>query len=612
MLAIKHRAFVQQNNRIFMEKGQGFKISSLFPSSFQSRAAIEFSTAAIPEYIVNSDVLNQELRVLFENNHLYFVHSAVFSRGNKTVTITDHPLHHALNEEVKPILSNNAVAKYITNIENMWKGRALFNKLLTKLLDVLLKIHLALINSKNGKKKEQRQRRIPEEQWGCLDIKDKWLSRKNCCAARINSFKLAMDNITKDKKVLGDTNEKKICLDITTPDLNNLPDDVQLQEEDALGDITGDISRRRLDQLKDIIKNITYKIHDQTFTVDHFLQVDQNSTIQKVQVCLPTTAIIAPYLPSKKNHLFIGYQLTFVLFANDVLKYAGYSKFCRSYCPLPSPTDLPALNIDSTYLYSIFFSRARDTSITLFDFEGFPIVSELKARTRKDAVFHAFFDLVQIRKVSSQFDYWEKKRVAPLRESVNQPKSSNWKDLPLDIIKELQKKSDEVIQTEIYDIEQSINALVTEFKRQKTQNRAKDFSKLISAYKSQWWKQELHGRNTTVCITNEYKTSQTCVYCFSPIVHPPQRLVIKNKEVLKEFSGASQCINPACVSVVSQEIVYYPWPLDFQDCQLYYIRKRFRCLPLRSSVNLILISLLYSSVKSSWLHIVYVFNLSIL
>ncbi|KAI8880212.1 hypothetical protein K501DRAFT_191764 [Backusella circina FSU 941] len=144
-----------------------------------------------------------------------------------------------------------------------------------------------------------------------------------------------------------------------------------------------------------------YKNHDQTFTADHFLQVDQNSTIQKVQVCLPTTAIIAPYLSSNKNHLFIGYQLTFVLFANDVLKYAGYSKFCRRYCPLPSPTDLPALNIDSTYLYSFFFFRARDTSITLFDFEGFPIVSELEARTRKDAVFHAFFDLVQIRKVFS-------------------------------------------------------------------------------------------------------------------------------------------------------------------------------------------------------------------
>ncbi|KAI8876273.1 hypothetical protein K501DRAFT_308610 [Backusella circina FSU 941] len=46
------------------------------------------------------------------------------------------------------------------------------------------------------------------------------------------------------------------------------------------------------------------------------------------------------------------------------------------------------------------------------------------------------------------------------------------------------------------------------------------------------WKQELHGRNTTMYIKNENRTSQTCVYCFLPIVHPQQRLVIKNKEVL--------------------------------------------------------------------------------
>jgi hypothetical protein len=36
------------------------------------------------------------------------------------------------------------------------------------------------------------------------------------------------------------------------------------------------------------------------------------------------------------------------------------------------------------------------------------------------------------------------------------------------------------------------------------------------------WKQKIHGRNTTVCIIKEHKTSQTCVYCFSPVIHPPK------------------------------------------------------------------------------------------
>jgi hypothetical protein len=63
------------------------------------------------------------------------------------------------------------------------------------------------------------------------------------------------------------------------------------------------------------------------------------------------------------------------------------------------------------------------------------------------------------------------------------------------------------------------------------------------------WKHEIHGNYTTVAITNEYKTSQTCVYCFAPIIHPKQRLKVKDKMILKECNGAMQCINPECVSV---------------------------------------------------------------
>jgi hypothetical protein len=63
------------------------------------------------------------------------------------------------------------------------------------------------------------------------------------------------------------------------------------------------------------------------------------------------------------------------------------------------------------------------------------------------------------------------------------------------------------------------------------------------------WKRKIHSNYTTVAITNEYKTSQTCVYCFGPIIHPKQRVKKKDKFVLKECNGAMQCINPNCISV---------------------------------------------------------------
>jgi hypothetical protein len=157
MLSLRDLVFAQQDNEIVMQRSQGFRISHLFPTSFQPKAAIEFTAAATPEYIAISEALNQDFKLLFEANHLTFVYSAFFgSRGNTKKTITSHPLHHAMNENMKSSLTGvlqvndttpnvvriNALTRYMTNMANMWSGRSLFNKLLGKLLDVLLRIHL--------------------------------------------------------------------------------------------------------------------------------------------------------------------------------------------------------------------------------------------------------------------------------------------------------------------------------------------------------------------------------------------------------------------------------------------------------------------------------------
>jgi hypothetical protein len=163
--------------------------------------------------------------------------------------------------------------------------------------------------------------------------------------------------------------------DTIATDLDDISDDVLVQED--VQDVTGDVSRRRLGQLKAIIKNVMYKHRSETITEAHFAQIDKDMTIQELQVSLPIAAMIAPYIPSKENHYFIGFQLSFVLFANDVLHYAGYSKFCRNYCPLLSPTKLDALSIDAPSIYAIF-SRTKNKPITFFDLEGFPSIRNSK------------------------------------------------------------------------------------------------------------------------------------------------------------------------------------------------------------------------------------------
>ncbi|KAI8364943.1 hypothetical protein BD560DRAFT_402526, partial [Blakeslea trispora] len=63
------------------------------------------------------------------------------------------------------------------------------------------------------------------------------------------------------------------------------------------------------------------------------------------------------------------------------------------------------------------------------------------------------------------------------------------------------------------------------------------------------WKQDNHARYTTVSITNENYTSQTCVYCLHKLQHPKQLIQVKSKTVYRNMKGAFHCLNPECPSV---------------------------------------------------------------
>jgi hypothetical protein len=55
-----------------------------------------------------------------------------------------------------------------------------------------------------------------------------------------------------------------------------------------------------------------------------------------------------------------------------------------------------------------------------------------------------------------------------------------------------------------------------------------------------------HRRYTTVGITNEYHTSQTCSQCLSPIIHLIATKIIKGKTKMLTNQGTSLCLNIHC------------------------------------------------------------------
>ncbi|KAF9201042.1 hypothetical protein BGZ49_008726 [Haplosporangium sp. Z 27] len=57
-----------------------------------------------------------------------------------------------------------------------------------------------------------------------------------------------------------------------------------------------------------------------------------------------------------------------------------------------------------------------------------------------------------------------------------------------------------------------------------------------------------HLKHTTVAITDEYRTSQTCVYCFEQVRQARSRRLVDGRVKTVSVHGTVECINPDCIS----------------------------------------------------------------
>lgn len=67
------------------------------------------------------------------------------------------------------------------------------------------------------------------------------------------------------------------------------------------------------------------------------------------------------------------------------------------------------------------------------------------------------------------------------------------------------------------------------------------------------WKPRKNSSYTSVCITNEHKTSQTCLFCFKKLQRP---LRVTGNTKLKVVNGTFQCVNPDCPSVLAGKAIH--------------------------------------------------------
>jgi hypothetical protein len=85
-------------------------------------------------------------------------------------------------------------------------------------------------------------------------------------------------------------------------------------------------------------------------------------------------------------------------------------------------------------------------------------------------------------------------------------------------------------------------------------DRGHGFGSRLKGYKKYGghWKQKKHSSYTSAIITNEYHTSQICVFCFGFLQHPMKKVVDKNdKQKVIAVNGSFQCENHNCISYLT-------------------------------------------------------------
>lgn len=146
LIAFKNTAFSPS-----LKKSDGFNILQLLPVEFIQKYDIKPLLSSLPLPKNMPDAYKGEMEVLFTEQHLALIHSHVFGSGAKKNNLKKHPVEEFLmndlvNDSYSTLKSEEMQAartRIITNIKNMWRSNGIFKKLLDRLLQVLLEIHLA-------------------------------------------------------------------------------------------------------------------------------------------------------------------------------------------------------------------------------------------------------------------------------------------------------------------------------------------------------------------------------------------------------------------------------------------------------------------------------------
>ncbi|CAO3619593.1 unnamed protein product [Mucor fragilis] len=272
--------------------------------------------------------------------------------------------------------------------------------------------------------------------------------------------------------------------------------DIMDKEEDQEDD--QDEPRRRILILKAVLRKLLVHQAGKTITPAQLKKGRPDITNKESRTCLLLAKALLPYIPTRGNYSYIGFQLPFLLIANDILRCVGYSKFAVELCSSSSCGSLHAMRLDAISVYTL--CTKGDDPMDIFDFQEFVIESVGIARQYKDAVFNSVFDIRAFTNACKSFGLTfahnitvllglSSARILGTKPGASKPVSNTRKPLGIDwdTVRELQAKTDQALKKDIAQMELDITAASDELKASKKERKKEDYSAKIKELQKQYW-----------------------------------------------------------------------------------------------------------------------------
>ncbi|KAF1807616.1 hypothetical protein FB192DRAFT_1338954 [Mucor lusitanicus] len=327
-----------------------------------------------------------------------YLHSYLFGeRGARTFHSTYDVLSSSANATVLETISRDtprhssvlmrvALSLYETKLKNTWaKNKLLNNKARNKLLEILLRIHRAPKRESHHYEKLKEERRPKEQQAKKQARKKIAKSRRNTFHNAIRSEKYKLQRYQRKAQGKPEGNNWARLAEHGQDRINRMYADFKRANKKEAAASSG----QALDPASSstaasaVLRKLLVKQAGKAISHAQLKKKERRDiTDDEARVCLLLSKILLPYIPTAKgHHSYIGFQLPFMLLANDIFCAVGYGKFEVNLCPTFSCGSLHVMRLDAISVYTL--CTKGDDPVDVFDFEGYHMPSVEAARAHK-------------------------------------------------------------------------------------------------------------------------------------------------------------------------------------------------------------------------------------